>query len=176
MIETMKAPFNHGRVYIVLYLCGLVLINILPFTCLVLDTAYAEPVFSAQSTNEPLYKVLAKISRATGYKIAITKSWENQSITVNIKNSTLEEGIKKIINLIGNPNYAMVTDDRLKKVEIRIFDTSSGDSSVGANRPVEHRQRQNEGAGIDAGAKPNFIYKEVMPPPPKLELPPENAR
>jgi hypothetical protein len=170
MKETIKAIFNYGRVYILLYLCGISLINILAFTSFGIETAYAGPVFSVKSDNEPLYKVLAKISRTTGYKIAIPKNLENKSITINLKNSTIEESIERIINLIGDPNYALVIDDSVKKVELRIFNALSDNSSTNTNNPAENRQIQKERAGIDADAevKHNFNINGVKPPGPDM--------
>jgi hypothetical protein len=178
MNETIRAPNHHGRLYIFLYLCGIVLINLLPLPCFGIEIASSGRVFSVTSTNEPLHEVLAKISRATGYHIEITKSWENKPITTNLKNSTLEESIKKIINLMGNPNHAIVKNDRLTRVEIIIFDASSSYSSVGTNRLAEHRQkhtkevrsrgtaleRQSESARVDAGGETDFSGMVVAPP------------
>jgi hypothetical protein len=168
MKETIKAIFNYGRVYILLYLCGIGLINILPITSFGIETAYAGPIFSVKSDNEPLYKVLAKISRTTGYKIAIPNNLENKSITINLKNSTIEESIERIINLIGDPNYALVIDDSVKKIEIIIFDASSDNSSISTNNPAEHRQIQKEHTGrdTDAGVKHDFNINEMTPPGP----------
>jgi hypothetical protein len=186
--ETIRVQFDRGRSYILLCLCGAVLINILPFPYFGLETGYTEPVFSVTSTNEPLYKVLGKISEATGYQIEITKSWENTSITADIKNSTLEQGIKKVVSLLGNPNYAIVKNDSVKKVEIKIFDAFPGHSSTVTDSSAKHRQgknggvldpdaalrRQNEVIGVAAGAKAHLIL-EMPPPlemPPLLEMPP----
>ena len=57
-------------------------------------------------------------------------------ITANIKNSTLEGGIKQVISLIGNPNYAIVKNDSVKKVEIKIFDAFPGFSSAETDSPA----------------------------------------
>jgi hypothetical protein len=177
--ETIRELFNNGRrLYIILYLCGVVLMNILALPYFGIGTGYSAPVFSITSTNEPLYEILAKISKTTGYQIEITKGWENKSLTANLDNFTLEEGIKEIIRLIGRPNYAMTMNDSMKKVEIKIFDASTGYPSVASNSLAEFQQRktkevlnpgtpstgQNKGTGVATGTKTDILDKELLPP------------
>ena len=167
IVKVIRPPFNHCRLYVFLYLFGMVLINILLPPCFGMATGYPDPVFSITSTNEPLYNVLAKISKVTGYRIEITKGWGNKSSTVDLKNVTLENGIKAVIRSIGEPSHALIVDNRMRKVEIRIFDASPGSSSykgektpmaemeqvTGETKPVEmeeHRQRMEMEAEREA--------------------------
>jgi len=150
--ETIGTLFNNGK-SLCIFLCGIFLINILPLPCYGIKTGYTEPVFSISATNELLYDVLAKISKTTGYKIEINKGLKNKSLTANLNKFTLGGGIREIFRIIEEPNYAIVIDDSMKKVEIRVFDSSSGNSSVRTDNPEEHRQRQNK----DVGTKPDFF-------------------
>jgi hypothetical protein len=108
------------------------LINILPLPIFGIGTGYAEPVFSIISDNEPLNEILAKISKSIGYKIEITKSWEDKTLSVNLKKITIEKGLREIMRIAGEPNYALVVDDSMKKVEIRIFDNSLSGQKKGS--------------------------------------------
>jgi len=141
-VNVIRERFNHGRFNSFLCLCGIVLISILMLPCFGMGIGYSEPVFSVTSTNEPIHQVLEKISKATGYQITITKGWEQKSITADINNLTLEEGMKKIIRSMGEPSNAIVRNDREKKIEIRIFDGSSGYSSGKTALPTETEREQ----------------------------------
>ncbi len=103
---------------------------------------YAEPVFSVKSDNEPFNEVLARISRSTGYKIEITKGYKNPRVTVQLKKIALEKGLRELMRVIEEPNYAIVVYDNIKKVEIRIF----GEAAPG----------QKSGKSAHAGAGYDF--------------------
>ena len=148
MKKTIRAPFNHGGLYIIL--CGIVLLNILPIPYFGMGTGYTEPHFSITSNNEPLYNALAKISKSTGYKIEITKGWKDRSLTANLKKFALGEGIREIIRIMGEPSCAIVINDSMKKVEIRIFEASA--------------QGQKEVKGIDVITKADFHDEKNLPP------------
>ena len=166
IVKIIRELFSQGRLYYFSCLFGIVLMSILLLPCPGLGIGSSEPVFSVTSNNEPLYKVLSKISGATGYQITITKSWENKPITADIQNSTLEEGIRKIIRSLGEPSNAIVRNDRVKKIEIRIFDTSSGYSSGKMALPPETEREKNivERPSMEREAqKPQFETDENMP-------------
>ena len=147
--EATGALFNRGR-SLYIFLCVIVLLNILPIPFLGMGTGYSEPHFSIISNNEPLYNALAKISKSTGYKIEITKGWKDRSLTANLKKFALGEGIREIIRIIGEPSCSIVIDDSMKKVEIRIFDASS--------------QGEKEIKGVDVITKADFHDEKNLPP------------
>jgi len=153
--ETIGTLFYSGR-SLYIFLCGAILINILPLPYLGICTGYSEPHFSITSNNEPLYNALAKISKSTGYKIEITEGWKNKQLTANLKKFTLGEGIREIMRILGEPSCAIVINDSIKKVEIRIFDASS--------------TGQKEVKDVDVITKNDFIDHEVMPLPPGPEI------
>ena len=147
--EATGALFNRGR-SLYIFLCVIVLLNILPIPFLGMGTGYSEPHFSIISNNEPLYNALAKISKSTGYKFEITKCWKDRLLTANLKKVTLVEGIREIFRIIGEPNYAIVINDTTKKVEIRIFDASS--------------KGQKEVKDVDVITKADFHDENNLPP------------
>ncbi len=132
------------------FLCALVLISILGFPFCGIGVGHSEPVFSVTSDNEPFNEVLTRISKSTGYKIEITKGYRNPNITVNLKKITLEKGLREIMRVIEEPNYAIVVNDNVKKVEIRIF----GDAAPG----------QKSGKSAHAGAGYDFRKRERAAP------------
>jgi hypothetical protein len=142
---TLGALLINNRI-IYIFLCCMALINVMPLPFFGIGTGYAEPVFSITSDNEHLYEVMAKIYKSTGYKIEITKGWEDKTLTANLKKITLEKGLREIMRLVGESNYALVVNDSMKKVEIRIFDTSL--------------PGQKKGGGVYVGTKADFHKRE----------------
>ena len=163
MKDTMATIFNHGRSVILLLIYCIVIMNILPVPCFGIETGLSENVISITLANEPLNEVLLKISKATGYQIEITKDWENRILTVNLDKLTLEEGIKKIIRVLGNPNYTLVTDDSIKKVKIEIFETSFDQDPDTTSIIRRNRERRTEVMETDIDTDP--VYE---PEPPQV--------
>lgn len=174
--EIIESLFNNNRILYV-FLCGVFLINILPIPFFGVGTGYTEPIFSITSDNEPLNEVLAEISKSTGYKIEITKGWEDKPLSVNLKKITLEKGLTEIMRIAGEPNYALIINDSMKKVEIRIFDGSSPAQKkssgiyVGTSSDFRKREKANvERELVDV----NMEKAEKPEEPPEIDvIPPE---
>jgi len=130
---------NSKRLFILL--SHVIFMGVLLFS-LFSTVGYAESVFSVKSDNEPFNEVLTRISRSTGYKIEITKGYRNPPVTVQLKKIALEKGLRELMRVIEEPNYAIVVYDNAKKVEIRIF----GEAAPG----------QKSGKSAHAGAGYDF--------------------
>lgn len=142
MKKILSAFIIKIKSYFLFVSCVAAMINIIIMTCFAISAAYAGPVFSVTSNNELLSDVLAKVSKSAGYKIEITKGFKNKSLSVSLKKVAIEKGLREIMRVVEEPNYALVVNDRVKKVEIIIFDTAlSG---------------QKGGSGTYVGTKANF--------------------
>lgn len=142
MKKILSAFIIKIKSYFLFVSCVAAMINIIILTCFAISAAYAGPVFSVTSNNELLSDVLAKVSKSAGYKIEITKGYKNKSLSVSLKKVAIEKGLREIMRVVEEPNYALVVNDRVKKVEIIIFDTAlSG---------------QKGGSGTYVGTKANF--------------------
>ncbi|HNQ66323.1 MAG TPA: hypothetical protein PKL38_10100 [Smithella sp.] len=142
MKKILSAFIIKIKSYFLFVSCVAAMINIIILTCFAISAAYAGPVFSVTSDNELLSDVLAKVSKSAGYKIEITKGYKNKSLSVSLKKVAIEKGLREIMRVVEEPNYALVVNDRVKKVEIIIFDTAlSG---------------QKGGSGTYVGTKANF--------------------
>ncbi len=108
----------------------LFLFNFLSYPCYAAVTNYAEPVVSVASNNEPLRKVLDKISKSTGYKIEITEGWELKPITVDILDMSLDKSLRKIIRALGSPSNSIINYINEKRIKINIFDTPAVSSAT----------------------------------------------
>jgi hypothetical protein len=126
----IKNIFSLNPKYYVLYLLGAISIILIVFPCFGVETGHSEPIFSLTVKNQPLIQALNNISRITGYKITVSKGWGNRQLTADLQDVTLEEGLKKIIRLIGNPNHTIVNDEKGKSIDIRIYDEGSGYSGT----------------------------------------------
>jgi hypothetical protein len=113
----------------------LFILSLLSISVFIINPSFAvvnsvkEPVVTITAKNEPLKKVLEKISKATGYKIEVTEGWENRLITADFINSPLDTSLKKIIKALGGPSNSIVTYENAKNIKINIFDSSAGSLS-----------------------------------------------
>jgi len=146
MKKILSAFIIKIKSYFLFVSCVAAMINIIILTCFAISAAYAGPVFSVTSDNELLSDVLAKVSKSAGYKIEITKGYKNKSLSVSLKKVAIEKGLREIMRVVEEPNYALVVNDRVKKVEIIIFDTA-----------LTERKR---GSGTYIGTKADFHKRE----------------
>jgi hypothetical protein len=109
----------------------LFVLPLLSISVLIINPSFAavnsvkEPVVSISVKNEPLKKVLEKISKSTGYKIEVTEGWENKLISADFINTPLDTSLKKIIKALGGPSNSIVTYENAKNIKINIFDSSA---------------------------------------------------
>jgi hypothetical protein len=75
--------------------------------------------FSLNFQNERLGSVCAKITRATGYAIAIDPKWEGIPVSGSLKSVSVQEGLMRILNKF---NTVISVDDGAKKCEVIIFE------------------------------------------------------
>ncbi len=163
------------------------LINLLLMLFCCNGVGYTAPFFSITADNEPLGQVLAKISKSTGYKIELTKGWENKPVSVSLKKILLEKGLRDIMRIADESSYALVVNDKMKKVEIRIFgDVSSVQKQgqgtyVGTKADFRKRERLNsERELVDVSrSMPSNPEEspdmEITPPPDMVDMPPPTA-
>ncbi len=136
MKKILSAFIIKIKSYFLFVSCVAAMINIIILTCFAISAAYAGPVFSVTSDNELLSDVLAKVSKSAGYKIEITKGYKNKSLSVSLKKVAIEKGLREIMRVVEEPNYALVVNDRVKKVEIIIFDTALSGQKGGSGTYV----------------------------------------
>ena len=76
------------------------------------------PVFSLNIKDEPLIKVIEKISEATGYDIAIDEKWSGLIVTASLKDVSIHESMREILK---NLNHVIVINDTEKKLSVIIY-------------------------------------------------------
>ena len=178
MKDTIRIFFNRNGMHIICCLGVIVSINLLSLFCFGLEIRSTEPVFSLTSTNEPLKRVLDKISEATGYRIEVTKSWENKIITTNIQDLTLDNSLRKVIRALGRPSNIIERYDKTKRIKIKIFDDTKGNPAAITKSYAQLQakqaeavinlngspEEQNEEMSEDTGSKIDSLDIEVIPP------------
>ena len=103
------------------------------------SAAESDPKRKSVSINvvdEPLNKVLGRISNATGYEIVIDEEWGNVQVSLSFENEPLDRALNRVL---ANLNHAVIWNEEERKISIFISGkTGSGRSassySSGASR------------------------------------------
>ncbi len=95
------------------------------------EKSLSKTVFSLRTNNEPMSTVLEKISKASGYRIVIKTNIEDVNVSVNLKNVTLHEAIRRIFQ---DYNHVEIWDDEKKKLELYIWDDKGAPVSVSGKK------------------------------------------
>lgn len=99
-------------------------------------------LISLEVRDETLEKTLARVSRISGYTIDLQPEWRDLSVTVSLKNLTLEQAIRKILN--NRINHAIVWNDIEKNIIITGVEISPGRKGASGDR----QQKELSGQGI----------------------------
>ena len=111
--------FSSLLVLFLLCLGGMLPTVLSPNPCLGSESGEEPTVFSLDVRDKPLIEVMNKISKLTGYDIAVTGKWAYLPITVSIKNASIHEALNKVLSKF---NHTIVFDDAKKKVTLALYD------------------------------------------------------
>jgi predicted ribonuclease YlaK len=100
---------------VVLFLIGIVTISFDTIPCRASVKGSEPPVFSLDVKNQPLEKVLDKVSKMTGYEITVNKEVLDLPVTASFKNMSVYEGLRRIL---GSLNHSVISNDKEKKISI----------------------------------------------------------
>jgi type II secretory pathway component GspD/PulD (secretin) len=109
-----------AQIFLLLCFGVMIWINSTVVPCWGVDVGSKSPVFSLDSKDEPLSKVIEKISRATGYEITISEEWEDELITAKLDNVPLMRALREIIRKTGIKSYALIEENGM--LQVFIFD------------------------------------------------------
>jgi len=155
-MESKKRHLSPLIVFFLLFLWGTISINLYPLPCWSANKELNPVVFSLNVKDEPLKEALKKISKSTGYRITVSENWASLPVTAQLKNLTVEEGLKRLLKGL---NHSLVIQDIEKKISIKIINVSS-DIQPLAQLALD--QENNEPAPLQAKIDPQDI--EVAPP------------
>lgn len=144
---------------------------------------------SVEADNEPLDKVLARVSKASGYTITVNKEAGDLPVSTSLKALTVYDAVKQIVGTINGPGYTLKAEQR--KISIAIVNRSSESALSPASSVAPHSPdfAQADGPGAIEVAPPTkevgraITMKEVQaserddaPPSPQTEaIPPIGA-
>ena len=93
------------------------------------------PVISLSAKEEPLRKVLDKISRASGYEITLNGESGDLPVSVMFENTTLGEALKRVLRGL---NYVAVWDQGDKKISLTIYDPGGAEKNINTQPWTSH--------------------------------------
>ena len=123
-------------------------------------------VFSLKAANEPLDRVLEKVSKASGYKIIVKTELESEPISIQLTNVTLHEAIRRIFQKYS---HVEIWDEPNKEVEIRILATK-GSSGQGSGKGRAFSPGSESPPGEASGHAPSTLPAELSDHPPPEQL------
>ena len=102
-----------------------------------------EEVFSIRAANEPLRKVLKKISKASGYEIRFSTQLADERVSLQFDNLTLDEALARVLQPY---NHMSLWDDANHTITLLIFKKNSPPVTIsGINRIFELATDTNAG-------------------------------
>ena len=93
------------------------------------------PVVSLSAKEEPLRKVLDKISIASGYEITLNGESGDLPVSVTFKNAALDEALKRVLREL---NYTAIWDEGDKKISLTIYDPGETEKNIKTQPGISH--------------------------------------
>lgn len=93
------------------------------------------PVFSLSAKEEPLRKVLDKISTASGYEITLNGESGDLVVSVTFKDATLDEAIERVL---AGLNYVAVWDEEDKKISLTTYSLGGPKKNIKTQLGISH--------------------------------------
>ena len=93
------------------------------------------PVFSLSAKEEPLRKVLDKISTASGYEITLNGESGDLLVSVTFKDATLDEAIERVL---AGLNYVAVWDEQDKKISLTMYNLGGPKKNIKTQPGISH--------------------------------------
>lgn len=125
---------NTTKVFLILALFLISFAHFIAHKCIASNTEAVSPRLYLTVENEPLRRVLEKVSAFTGYTITINKEVADVPITARLKDVSLEEGLRR---LLRGFNHTLVTQEEKKKIVITIYDRGQDSGKTPLTVPSE---------------------------------------
>jgi hypothetical protein len=163
-----------------------------PILCWANSSASEDTILSLETAGKTLREVLSQLGESAGYSIIIAKEWENTAVLPAQFNSVkMENALRVIVQSVGIKNYALLRDDKKKKLTIFVVSPSRSNESQGSTLErtkeripefliAEHHHRNLSDEGAEPASsppvevamklrqdKPGSDYLEKIPPPPQ---------
>ena len=134
MMSNKRQAFSSGLIFL-LILAGGIISTGLAITSFGSQKEGELPVVSLSAKEEPLRKVLDKISRASGYEITLNGESGDLPVSVTFKNAALGEALKRVLRDL---NYVAVWDQGDKKISLTIYDPGGAEKNIKTQPGISH--------------------------------------
>ena len=133
MIDKRQA-FSSSFIFL-LILAGGIISTGLAITSFGSQNGSGPTVFSLSAKEEPLRKVLDKISIASGYEITLNGESEGLLVSVTFKDATLGEAIERVL---AGLNYVAVWDEQDKKISLTTYNLEGPKKNIKTQPEISH--------------------------------------
>ena len=112
---------------------GVLITGDLAIKSLALSLESKDPVFSLNIKSETLEEVVTKLAKASGYEIRLSGEWERETLSIEMKDVTLEEALRRCFK---DYNHAVVWNQAEKQASVTVLGRvgSKGETSTRGGR------------------------------------------
>jgi len=119
----------------------------------------SDPIINVVAKDEPLIDILDEIAQDTGYRFTLTPQWEDHAVSANIKNLTLEQGLKRLLRSL---NYTILWEAD-KTVTIMVYGKANPDRSGGVSFAAPPHPTPSEDAPpIESAEQPLDEHEDTV--------------
>ncbi|PKN30064.1 MAG: hypothetical protein CVU64_05095 [Deltaproteobacteria bacterium HGW-Deltaproteobacteria-21] len=108
------------------------------FPCEAKENHAGANLISMDIENEPLRRVLKRISESADHEVTVSENWADMELTIRLDSVNLEKALKQIIVALGKPSHVILTDSSKRKTEILICADGPGRIEKGKDARVRH--------------------------------------
>lgn len=131
---------------------GLLAANLTATPCRGADKIVANSTITLDIKNEPLRRVLEKITKTTRWKIRVPDKWLDRPVTQALHKVALAEGLRSVLRNAGVENLLLLYDEEIKTIVI--LDTESA-SIQSADHPLSQAPVTAQPPVVSASDEPD---------------------
>ena len=117
----------------IIFCLGVIITGDLAINSLVLSLESKDPVLSLNVKSETLEAVVAKLAKASGYEIRLSGEWDDETLSIEMNNVTLEEALRRCFR---DYNHAVVWNQAKRQASVTVLGRvgSKGETSTRGGR------------------------------------------
>lgn len=167
--------WNTAKVLLILALFQIGFAHLIAHDCRASNNESISPIFSLTVENEPLKRVLEKVSTSTGYTITISKELADVPVTAGFKDVSLDEGLRR---LLKGFNYTVVTLENEKQIVITVYGSgqNSGKIPIAESSEVIRPAHSREGGVPQEPIEEKRMQQRRVAPLEKKVIPPADPQ
>jgi hypothetical protein len=135
MMSNKLQAFSSSLIFLLILVAGGIISAGLAITSFGSQKEGELPVVSLSAKEEPLRKVLDKISIASGYEIILNGESGDLSVSVTFKNAALGEALKRVLRDL---NYVAVWDQGDKSISLTVYVLRGAEKNIKTQPGISH--------------------------------------